>query len=259
MIPFLLTALLTSPVSIDETHAVFRGGAWLARLGGTVADGGSPINFETNIDLNDKEASALLEFELEPIEDVRIHCSFFDFGTSGGGTFSGNTTYSGVQFNNGDAWAASTDLQSVGIHASLDWITPYEAASDITLSFAPVVGFRWFGIHTELERTASSDRVIHQTSFTSIQGGFNIAFRWNLEDRLSWLDAVSLRSEFLGGVLIGNDGGSVFSIIAGFNFEFSPIVAGYFGYRLQELNGESGTYVFDAGLQGLYVGGQILF
>ena len=259
MIPLLLTAMLASPVQADDTHAAFRGGAWLARLGGTVADGGAPISFETNIDLHEKEASALLEFELEPVEKVHIHCSFFNFGTSGNGTFNGNTTYGGVQFNNGDAWEASTDLQSVGIHASLDWVTPYEATNDITLSFAPVLGFRWFGIHTELEHSATNQRVIHQNSFTSLQCGFNLAFRWDLEDKVSWLDAISLRSEFLGGTLIGNDGGTVFSVIAGFDFEFSPSVAAYFGYRLQELDGNNGAYEFAAGLQGLYVGGQILF
>ena len=68
-----------------ETHALIRGGAWLPRLGGTIEDGGGKVDFETNIDLRSKETIPMIEFSLEPIEDITMSMSFFDFSTSGTG------------------------------------------------------------------------------------------------------------------------------------------------------------------------------
>ena len=66
-----------------QEPAMFRGGVWLPRLGGTITDGGGAIDFETNIDLRDQETVPLIEFKIEPIEDVVMGFSFFDFSTSG--------------------------------------------------------------------------------------------------------------------------------------------------------------------------------
>jgi hypothetical protein len=36
-------------------------------------------------------------------------------------------------------------------------------------------------------------------------------------------------------------------------------MGGVFGYRLQELRAEDGDYTFEAGLQGLFIGGEFRF
>jgi len=73
------------------------------------------------------------------------------------------------------------------------------------------------------------------------------------------LDSITIDSKLLIGTLFGEDGGSMWSLQTGIVLQFSQNVAGYFGYRLQELNAEDGNYTFNAGLQGLFVGGEIRF
>ena len=54
-------------------------------------------------------------------------------------------------------------------------------------------------------------------------------------------------------------GGTMASVQAGLSIDFTPSIGGVFGYRLQELGAEDGDYAFNAGLQGLFIGGEIRF
>jgi hypothetical protein len=51
----------------------------------------------------------------------------------------------------------------------------------------------------------------------------------------------------------------MWSVRAVVGVQLSPTLSGHFGYRLQELYAEDGSYTFDAGLQGLYFGGELRF
>ncbi len=92
-----------------------------------------------------------------------------------------------------------------------------------------------------------------------MQVGLEMEFRWDTRNTLDWADFVSLDAQLLVGGMLGNDGGAMASIQAGLSVDFSPNIGGFFGYRLQELNAEDGAYTFDAGLQGLFLGGEIRF
>ena len=246
-------------VNTNNTDALIRGGLWLPRLGGTVEDGGGKIDFETNIDVRNKETVPMVEFSLQPIDDVVFSMSFFDFSTSGDGLFSGNDVFGGVAFNNGDGWSASTTIQSVGFEAAWSAWKPYSSNDNATLSFAPVIGLRWFGVDSSLTNTTIDNNISHTNSWIALSAGLEMEFRWDTRKTLEFADSISIEGQFLAGTLTGGDGGSMWSVQAGIAVDFSPNIGGFFGYRLQELNAQDGTYTFDAGLQGLFVGGEIRF
>jgi len=246
-------------VQRDETPALIRCGVWLPRLGGTIEDGGGKVDFETSIDLRSKETIPMVEFSLEPVEDVTMSMSFFDFSTSGTGVYVGNDVFGGMALNGGDQWSASTQIQSVGFEAAWDVWKPYQATNNATLSFAPVVGLRWLGVDAKLGNTTSAQEVAHKNSWVSFQAGVEMEFRWDTREALGWADSVSIEGQIMLGSMLGADGGSMWSVQAGIAVDFSPNVGGFFGYRLQELSAEDGDYAFDAGLQGLFVGGEIRF
>ncbi len=257
----MITILLSICLSTQgvQEPAQLRGGVWLPRLGGTITDGGGAVDFETNINLRNKESVPMIEFQVEPIADIVVSLSFFDFATDGSGSYSGNDTYGGMALANGDLWSASTDLQSVGFEAAWEVWQPYDAGDATTLSFAPIASMRWFGVKTRLENVTTAQEVTHQNSWIALQGGLEMDFRWDMSHSTDVIDAMSISAQILGGTLIGGDGGFIGSIQATLSIYFTDSIAGFFGYRLQELNGEDGNYTFDAGLQGLFVGGEIRF
>ncbi len=246
-------------VVVDDTPALWRGGVWLARLGGTIEDGGGKIDFKDNIDLRSNEKTPLLEFSLKPTDLLTMSISFFDFSTSGSGSFVGNKTYGGVAFADGNAWSGSTDIQSVGIETAWNVWEPYTTSDNATLTFAPVAGLRWFGIDTQLANDTTIQEVSHENTWVTLQAGLEMEFRWDTRNTLDWADYISIDAQVLAGAMVGNDGGSMASIQAGLGIDSSPNIGGFFGYRLQELNAEDDAYTFDAGLQGLFVGGEIRF
>jgi len=247
-------------VEPTQPQALIRAGVWLPRLGGTIEDGGGEIDFETSIDLRTKKPTPLVEFSITPIEDITMTMSFFDFSTSGTGRFVGNDVFGGLVMRDGDSWSATTELQSVGIEASWNIWTPYTNDDSATLSFAPVAGIRWFGVESTLgNRTTLQDDVVHKNSWIAIQGGFEMVFMWDTRETLGWADTVSIEAQLLVGSMFGADGGAMASVQAGLSIDFTPSIGGVFGYRLQELRAEDGDYAFNAGLQGLFIGGEIRF
>ena len=259
MIAYLLTASLFLSQDYSPDPPTFRGGVWMPRLGGTVKDGTDAIDFESNVQLHTRESSPLVEFEIDPFDGALLKCSIFDFSTSSSGTYVGNDIFGSVTFQQGERWRGSTDIQSIGFTASLDYIAPYKTSENATLAFAPVVGLRWFGVKTQLSNTTRGTTQEHQDGWVALIVGFEMHFTWDTSEVTNIVDSVAISSEFVGGVLTGGDGGSMWGVQAGIEFEFSPSLGGYFGYRLQELNAEDGAYTFDAGIQGLYVGGQLRF
>ena len=242
-----------------ESHALIRGGVWLPRLGGTIEDGGGKVDFETNINLRSRESVPMVEFSLTPIQDLTMSMSFFDFSTSGVGGYVGNDVYGGMALNAGDNWSASTQLQSVGFEAAWSIWKPYQATDAATLSFAPVAGLRWFGVDAKLGNTTTAQEVTHKNSWVSLQAGLEMEFRWDTRKALGWADSIALEGQLMIGSMFGADGGSMWSVQAGISIDFSPSFGGFFGYRLQELSAEDANYTFEAGLQGLFMGGEIRF
>ena len=242
-----------------EEPAMLRGGMWLPRLGGTITDGGSAVDFETNIDLRHKEQVPIIEFDVVPVQDIVLSISFFDFSTSGNGTYRGNDTYGSMTMANGNLWSALTNMQSVGFEAEWEVWQPYHTSDSATLSFAPVAGLRWFGVRTELENVTAAQTVRHQNSWIALQGGLEMELKWDMSDITSVIDSMGISSQMLTGTMFGGDGGWIGSIQATLSFYFSESAGLFFGYRLQELNAEDGEYIFEAGLQGLFVGGEFRF
>ena len=255
-----LTALLTMQgTNLDTDAATLRIGAWLPRLGGTITDGGGAIDFESNIDLRSREDVVLVEFELRPIEHLTVSLTAFDFSTSGNGSFVGNKTFGGVAFNNGDLWSGKTTMQSVSAEAAWDYWRPYPRGGNTMFTLSPVVGAQWYGTGVDLQNDTSALSVNRDNSWLALYGGLRFDLGWDTRGKISWIDSFSMGATLTAGALLGNDGGSLWAIQAGVSLEFTKGFSGYFGYRLREMNGEDGTYTFDAGLQGIYAGIQFRF
>jgi hypothetical protein len=259
MIHALLVTLILGLQNSEQPPAMVRFGAWLPRLGGTIQDGVGAIDLETNIDLSDQESIPLIEFTLAPIEDITLSFSVFDYSTAGSGLFVGSRTFGSMSMAAGDSWTASTSISSVGFEGAWDVIKPFQASQHATLTFAPIAGLQWFGVDTSLQNLTSSESVSHSNGWVALQGGLQMRFDWDTRSSTNMLDSITIDSKLLIGTLFGEDGGSMWSLQTGIVLQFSQNVAGYFGYRLQELNAEDGNYTFNAGLQGLFVGGEIRF
>ncbi|MBC8522939.1 hypothetical protein H8D29_03330 [PVC group bacterium] len=258
--PTLLSAILCAGgTNLDSDAAMVRLGDWIPRLGGSVTDGGGAIDLETNVDLRSRESTFLAEFELRPIDKLTFSLTAFDFSTSGRGAYTGNTSFGGVAFNNGDLWSADTTLQSVAVEAAWDYWRPYPRGGDTMLTFSPIVGVQWYGTSFNLQNNTTSLSVNHDNSWLAIYGGLRFDLGWDTREQISWIDSLSIGTSFTAGGLIGNDGGSLWSVQTGVSLEFTSGFSGYFGYRLREINGENGNYTFDAGLQGLFAGVQFRF
>jgi len=259
MMTSIIVSLVLGMQPVEHEPAMFRVGAWIPRLGGTIQDGGGTVDVETNIRLSARETVPLVEFSLQPIEDITLSFSVFDYSTSGSGLYRGSTLFGGMTLLPGDSWAASTSMQSVGFEAAWDVIEPFEGRGQTTLSFAPVIGLRWYGVDTTLQDVTSALSVTHNNGWVALQAGAQMLFHWDTRDLSDMFDSIAIGSQLMLGTLFGADGGSMWSMQAGLTAEFSPNVAGFFGYRLQELDAEDGAYIFNAGLQGLYIGGEIRF
>ncbi len=255
----LAAVLCVQGTNLDTDVATLRFGAWLPRLGGTVTDGGGAIDFETNIDLRSREDVVLVEFELRPVEQLTLSLTAFDFSTTGNGSFVGNKTFGGVAFNDGDLWNGKTTMQSVSVEAAWDYWQPYPRGGDTMFTLSPVVGVQWYGTSFDLLNDTSALFVNHDNSWLAVYGGIRFDLGWDTRQQISWIDSFSMGAEFTAGALLGNDGGSLWAVQAGVALEFREGFSGYFGYRLREMNGEDGEYIFDAGLQGVYAGVQFRF
>tara|TARA_B110000196_G_C21099068_1_gene641627 strand:- start:278 stop:1063 length:786 start_codon:yes stop_codon:yes gene_type:complete len=255
----LTIALCSQGTNLDRDAATLRIGTWLPRLGGTITDGGDAIDLEDNIDLRSREEIVLIEFELRPIEYLTLSITAFDFSTNGSGVFTGNKTFGGVPFNNGDLWSAKSTMQSVAFEAAWDYWRPYPRGGKTMFTLSPVVGVQWYGTSFDIENDTTALPVNHDNSWLAVYGGLRFDLGWDTRQQIGWIDSLSIGTEFTAGALLGSDGGSLWGLQAGLSLEFSKGLSGYFGYRLREMNGEDGAYIFDAGLQGLYAGIQFRF
>ena len=241
-----------------ENPAPVQFGNWLPRLMGTMKDGES-VDFEFNIDLHDQESTPTVSFSLIPTGDITMSLSVFDFSTSGSGAFSGNRSFGSMTMLSGDAYRASVGVASVGLMAAWDTMKPYQTSDAAALIFAPIAGLQWYGVDSRLENVTNDQVVINNNSWVSMQGGMRVQFNWVMQELTSMLDSISIESQFVAGMLFGGDGGTMWSVRTGVTLHVSQSVAGYFGYLLYEPHAENGSYVFDAGLQGLYLGGAFRF
>lgn len=232
---------------------------WIPRLAGTMQDGGGTINLESNVIVHDEEATPFVSFSLIPINDITLSVAVYDFSTSSTGSFSGNRTFGSMALENGDSYDASIGITSVGWEAAWETVKPYEKSKDTSLTFAPIVGLQWYGVENRLENVTDDQTVTHNNSWVSMHGGLRVGFDLQTQDFSAAVTSITVESQFMAGLLFGDDGGTVWSVQAMVALHVSPSVSGHLGYRLQELNAEDGAYTFDAGLQGLYFGGEFRF
>ena len=245
----------TSP----QKPAVLELDNWVPRLAGTMHDGGGNIDLESNVKVHNEEATTFVSFSLIPINDITLSVAVFDFSTSSTGSFSGNRTFGSMTLENGDTYDATIGITSVGWEAAWDTVKPYEKSDSTSLTFAPIVGLQWYGVENRLENVTDDQVVTHNNGWISLHGGLRVGFDLQTQDFTTAIESISVESQFMAGLLFGDDGGTVWSVRAVIALHVSPTVSGHIGYRLQELIAEDGAYKFDAGLQGLYFGGELRF
>lgn len=242
-----------------DTFATLELDNWVPRLAGIMRDGEGSIDFESNVNMHNEENTPFVSFSLIPARDITLSVSVYDFHTSSIGEFSGDSEFGSLAIQDGDSYDSEISITSIGWEAAWDTLKPYAKSADTSLTFAPVVGSRWYGVENHLENTTDGQSIVHNNSWISIHGGVRVGFYLRTQDLGDPINAISLESQFVAGLLLGNDGGSMWSVQAKLAVLFSPTISGHFGYRLQEMNAEDGEYTFDAGIQGLYFGGELRF
>lgn len=256
----LLAAAADAPATnLVEQPAFVRIGAWIPRLSGFVQDGGGELDLETEIDLHSHETTVLGEFELRPVEQLTLRLSAYEFAVSGSGTIATADTFGGMALSIGDAWSADVAMRDLSLEAAWDYWQPYPRGGDAVLTFAPLVSARLIDIDLDLRNDTLGEVVEQDHAWTILQAGLRVDLGWNTADRMGWMQSLSIDSAMLVGAVLGDDGGSAVTVRAGIALECRSGLSLYVGYRLDEIEGEDGDYTWDAGLQGLFLGGQIRF
>ena len=245
-------------------------GAWMARLGTHAEldnDAGIRLDLDRDLDLRDLQATFNAELDIRLNECFDLHLSGFSFSTDSSGTFEGVGAFGDVTLSNGDRFRSSFDMTSVNGEVRLALYRPLTGEklprnSDqrrrAELRFGPLLGARYLDVdHTVEHVGVSRDRGSGQ--WLAIHGGahFEIMFRPELDT--PWFDRFSLDAAASAGPVLGGDGGFAWQVQTSFRVYFNDYASLLVGYRMVDMSAEDGSYEFEGGVQGLFVGGSVGF
>ncbi len=254
-------------------------GIWQARLGGEFALAANPSGNELLIDedlqLDNSESIFNVELTLRKGPDWFVRGSGFAMDTTRSATFGAlNPTPSTAPFGTltldpGDVIVSSLEMTSVGVDIGK---TMYRPLTDgripdntnqfgrpvADLRLGPTIGLRIADIETRITEVGVGSDGASLTA-AAIMLGLNFEFVHEPDQPLGGIIR-SWAIEGFGGVGPALSGGGLaFQIGAGLTGIVAPNLGVYFGYRLLEFRVEDGPFEFDAGLQGLFIGGRVTF
>lgn len=265
--PTALNEALHAPSTL---RAELLAGVWAARLGGEVRHdtgaGGSQLVVETELNLDDLEATANLELMLRK-GDYALHLSGFGFSTSSRGAFDARPSGTGPQqfgsltLTDGEQIRSDFDFTSAAVELQF-FATDLQDMellddSDVTLLLAPTLSARW--VHTEhsISTLTASDEV--DGEWLAFMVGVSMQTEWRPDIDSPWLDHITFDMSVAIGPAIGGMGGYIWQVRTGIHIGITPQFGVLFGYRLVELNLENDDYEIEAGLQGLFLAGSVRF
>lgn len=260
-----------SPLTADVPEAPPRievdldTGVWIARLDGNVAlganSGRSNLRLKEDFDLNDSEIEFNAELTVRFDDRWYLRATGFEFSTDTQNTFVGNASFGSLALNDGDSFSASADILSVSIEGGLDLFRPLPdwrrpELSRTSLRVSGIAGARYLGVDQEVQTAAGIET--GSGNWLALYAGVDVELRFAAD---------ALRPRGRGLVLdVGTgagaevvEGGLLAYVRAALTLEVTDNFGVFFGYRLLEVDFEDAPYGFDAGLQGLFVGGSVRF
>jgi hypothetical protein len=244
------------------------GGAWFPRLRGNVAlgPGAGSIDLKNQLSLDNSEVAIRGEVLARIHDRWQLRFTYSDFETDQRGTFSGVAEFGSLSLVDGDAFNSSVDLTAYALEFGYDFKHAIDEAPGVTFSrnhlyFTPVVGAAFTDVDHRVEQIGIGveDR---GGEWFWIYGGLEMNVRIEPETgvfSLPFAKSLTIGAGATAGIPIDSDLGLIWQIRAGATIEILDNIGIEAGYRLLELDGEDGDYQFDAGLQGLFVGGVIRF
>lgn len=237
-------------------------GVWMPRLGGesTLGTVSGPIDIETQLGLNDSESFFRGELELRKAEIWELHLDLFDFSTSTSGIFTGTETFGGVSLSPGDPFSSSATLTSFAAELNVGVYRPFRLNPEehgVDLRFSPQFGFRWIDLEHTLTETGGASATAG-SEWAAPYGGIHAEMVWDAKP-FPLVELLELEAGVSGGPVLGGEGGFIWQVRGGITVMFTDSVGLMVGYRLLEMSVENDDFLFEGGLQGLYVGGSVTF
>jgi len=263
------------PVELDHTlEFTLMVGAWIPRFKGDVtldsSAGAAGTRFELGPDLHldDLEPTVLPELAVRKDEIWEIHVSGFRFSTSSRSTIRRDGRFGEIQLDAGDTFHSDVDLTSASGELRIGLYRAYtndgrdNATSDgrqkVDFRFAPLFGLRYVEVEHAFERTGGLREDVGGT-WVVPYGGFRMELTYFPDGDLPIIRMLRLEAGGALGPALGADGGFAWQVRAGLTCNVTDNLGVMFGYRLLELEVESGAYELNGGLQGLFLAGSLRF
>jgi len=246
-------------------EATLMAGMWVPRLGGKAALGansGQPdLRFEEEYSLGNSEIIPNAELTLRFDDRWFVRGTGFEFSTSTRNNFIGNATFGTLTLNDGDAFSARIDMLSVSLEVGVDVYRPLpdrrrREIAPTSLRVSAVAGARYLGVDQDVATAAGFES--GSGNWVALYGGADFQLRFAADFRRPAGRGLVLDAGAGGGVDVVK-GGPFTYIRASLTLEVTDHIGVFFGYRLLEVNFDDPPYGFDAGLQGLFVGGSLRF
>lgn len=247
-------------------------GAWLPRLGGESSLGPNPvpINLAVQLDLDDLEPSLNLELSLRRDDIWTLTLGGSDFSTTNRDTFIGRADFGALRLADGDPFTASFNITSVFADLAVGIWRPFTSSPErvrgldnrtddghflANLRISPLFGGRYIDVDQSI--SAGGARDDGGGEWLALYGG--LQFTLDYRPDLTMLQRLRLQAALGLGPALGRDNGFAWQIRAGMTLQVTQNFGVLVGYRLLEVDVESDDYMFDGGLQGLFLAGSLRF
>jgi hypothetical protein len=261
-------AALDSPGVMEQLEITFTPGVWLTRVGGdaTLGSGGTKIELDEQLELDDYEAAFNAELELRKASRWGLRLSGFDLETDSSGAFIGTGTFGSIALSDGQFVESEFRLTSIALEACLPaWRLHPRSRKDVelpasrpraALDLEPTLGVRYLDIDQSL--LAGSVEETGEGEWIAPMAGADLRVSFRPEE-VPLLDELVVHAGCAFGPALGGDGGVVAQVRAGVIWNFSPNIGALVGYRLLGADVEQDGYEFDGSLQGLFLAAVIRF
>jgi hypothetical protein len=247
----------------DDIEIDSKIGVWFPRLKGDAGLDTGEISFEDQLDLADSESVFTGELTLRKDDRWTLLFTAFDFSTEASGRFIGNDRFGSLDLSPGDPYHAEVDFTSVGVEFGARILHPVVAvagdpAHPVDIQFIARLGVRYLDVDQTIEAPGQGVESAGG-EWMGLYGGADLRLQYAPPGGLFIADRIILEAGIAAGPAVGGDDGSMWQVRAGLRLEVVEGLGLYFGFRLVEMDVENEGYTFDAGLQGLFLGGTVRF
>ncbi|MHC4909274.1 MAG: hypothetical protein ACYTF9_06100 [Planctomycetota bacterium] len=248
------------PAPFGRGELTFKAGVWFPRLGGlsSLGTGAPELDFDLDLSLRDAEPTPNFEVIYVRRDGWKMHLDVFQYEGTDTVDFVGSSSFGSVSLQTGDTVKSDVSISSLGAELHLPSIMRYEDDPDVDFRISPILGLRVAHTRQVVEEVGVA-REEYKVDAPAPMFGASLDLAWKVNEQLPLLHRVDIAAGTSFGPALSGDGGSMWHVRADITLSFTANVGLLFGYRLLELDLEDGDYMWDAGLQGLFVGAMLRF